>query len=388
MTDHPHRETLAATFGVATDTAFGAVVPPLHSSTTFTFAGFDQPRTFDYGRSGNPTRAMLADALAGFEGGAGAVVTGSGMAAIDLVLSELGPDDLLIAPHNCYGGTYRLMRARADKGQFRLAVVDQTDIDAVRQALAAQPALVFVETPSNPLMRVVDVRAMCAAAHSAGARVAVDNTFLSPALQRPISLGADYVVHSTTKFLNGHSDVVGGAVIAADHDACRRLADWANTAGLTGSPYDAWLTLRGLRTIFARLERQQRTAAAVAAYLQDQPQVRRVHYPGLADHPDRAIVAAQQDGPGAMLSFELDGGRDQVRRFLEGIQTFILAESLGGVESLVAHPTTMTHRDLGEEGRKRAGIKDNLIRLSVGLEHVDDLISGLDAGFSRVLAGE
>jgi len=375
-------ETIAVTHGVATDTAFGAVAPPIYLSSTFTFEGFEQPREFDYGRSGNPTRAMLAEALARLEGGAGAVVTSSGMAAVDLLLGQLGPDDLIVAPHDCYGGTYRLLTARASKRQFRTAFVDQSDMDALAAAFAGKPALILIETPSNPLMRVVDVRRIAALAKSAGVRVAVDNTFLSPALQRPLALGADYVVHSTTKYLNGHSDVIGGAVVAADAEEARKLTTWANVVGVTGSPYDAWLTLRGLRTLFPRVERQQRTAGLVAEYLERHPRVSAVHYPGLASHPAHAIAASQQQGFGAMLSFELKGGVDAVRRFVGAIGTFTLAESLGGVESLIAHPATMTHADMGIEARRVAGIRDALLRLSIGLEHVDDLIAGLEKGFS------
>lgn len=375
-------ETIAVTHGVATDTAFGAVAPPIYLSSTFTFEGFEQPREFDYGRSGNPTRAMLAEALARLEGGAGAVVTSSGMAAVDLLLGQLGPDDLILAPHDCYGGTYRLLTARASKRQFRTAFVDQSDMDALAAAFAGKPALILIETPSNPLMRVVDVRRIAALAKSAGVRVAVDNTFLSPALQRPLALGADYVVHSTTKYLNGHSDVIGGAVVAADAEEARKLTTWANVVGVTGSPYDAWLTLRGLRTLFPRVERQQRTAGLVAEYLERHPRVSAVHYPGLASHPAYAIAASQQQGFGAMLSFELKGGVDAVRRFVGAIGTFTLAESLGGVESLIAHPATMTHADMGIEARRVAGIRDALLRLSIGLEHVDDLIAGLEKGFS------
>jgi cystathionine gamma-synthase len=248
--DHPlQRETIAASHGVATDPAFGAVAPPLYLSTTYEFAGFDQARQYDYGRAGNPTRDLLCDALARLEGGAG-VVTSSGMAAIDLVLGQLSCDDLVIAPHDCYGGTMRLLKARAARRHFQLAFVDQSDLDAVSDALGRGAAMLFVETPSNPLMRIVDIAALCRMAHAVGAQVAVDNTFLSPAVQRPLALGADYVVHSTTKFLNGHSDVIGGAVIAAQEQAAASLKQWCNVIGTAGSPFDAWLTLRGCAACF------------------------------------------------------------------------------------------------------------------------------------------
>lgn len=378
MTAPRKPETIAATHGVASDTAFGAVSPPLHLSSTYSFAGYEQPRRYDYGRAGNPNRDMLGEALAALEGGAGAVVTASGMAAIDLLLGQLDPGDQVIAPHDCYGGTLRLLKARAAKGQFVLRVVNLGDAAALDAALAGGAALVMVETPSNPLMQIVDIADIARRARAAGAATAVDNTFLSPALQRPIALGADYVVHSTTKFLNGHSDVIGGAVIAARAEDADALRAWSNVVGTAGAPFDAWLTLRGLRTLYARIERQQATAGAVAAFLQRQPQVTAVHYPGLADHPGHALAARQQSGFGAMLSFELDGGVEAIRRFCEGVRVLTLAESLGGVESLVAHPATMTHADMGADGRRAAGISDQLLRLSIGLEHVDDLLADID----------
>jgi len=391
MTDNPTQkarraspETIAATHGVATDTAFGAVCPPLYLTSTFSFSGYEQPRDYDYGRSGNPTREMLAEALAKLEGGAGCVVTATGMAAIDLVLGLVGPDDFVVAPHDCYGGTYRLLAARAAKRQFRVVFVDQSDPYALAAALNARPALVLIETPSNPLMRVVDIVSIAQASHRAGARVAVDNTFLSPALQRPLELGADYVIHSTTKYLNGHSDVVGGAVVAADEGEVTKLRNWANITGVAGAPFDAWLTLRGLRTLFPRIQRQQATAGAVARFLENHPRVKVVHYPGLESHPGHAIACVQQDGFGAMLSFELDGDQDAIRFFVEAVGTFTLAESLGGVESLIAHPATMTHADMGEEARRVAGITSNLLRLSIGLEHEADLVNGLEQGFAAL----
>ena len=378
MTEPLKPETIAATHGVASDKAFGAVAPPLHLSSTYAFEGYERPGRYDYGRAGNPNRDMLGDALAALEGGAGAIVTSSGMAAIDLILGQLSPADRVIAPHDCYGGTLRLLKARAARQQFQLTVVDLSDTAALGNALSEGAALVMVETPSNPLMRIVDIADIARRAKAAGALTAVDNTFLSPALQRPITLGADYVVHSTTKFLNGHSDVIGGAVVTARAEDAETLRAWSNVTGTAGSPFDAWLTLRGLRTLYARIEWQQATAGAVATFLKQQPQVTAVHYPGLADHPGHALAARQQQGFGAMLSFELAGGTDAIRRFCEAVRVLTLAESLGGVESLVAHPATMTHADMGADGRRMAGISDQLLRLSIGLEHVDDLIADID----------
>jgi cystathionine gamma-synthase len=385
MTDdmeHPKPETISAAHGVAADRAFGAISPPLYLSSTFEFAGYELPRAYDYGRAGNPTRDMLAEALAKLEGGAGAVITSSGMAAIDLLVSRLHAGELILAPHDCYGGTIRLLKARAERGQIRLRLVDQGNADAFAAALRDRPRLVLVETPSNPLMRIVDIQALAAMAHEAEAEVAVDNTFLSPAIQRPIALGADYVVHSTTKYLNGHSDVIGGAVVAADPEQAAALRQWGNIVGSIGAPFDAWLTLRGLRTLFPRLERQQINAMVIAQYLVRHPVVAKVHYPGLPSHAGHAIASRQQRGFGAMLSFELAGGIEAVKQFIAAVHFFTLAESLGGVESLVAHPATMTHADMGVEGRALAGISEGLLRLSVGLEAEQDLLAGLEKGLS------
>ncbi|GAA4772066.1 cystathionine gamma-synthase [Stakelama sediminis] len=376
-------ETLAASFGVAADMAYGSVAPPLYLTSTYEFAGYDQPRLYDYGRAGNPTRDLLGDALAALEGGAGCVITSSGMAALDLLVGRLGPDDLVLAPHDCYGGTMRLLKARASRGHCSVRFVDQSDDEAVSAALEEVPALFLIETPSNPLMRVVDIRGLAAKAREVGAAVVVDNTFLSPAVQRPIALGADYVVHSTTKYLNGHSDVIGGAVVAADPGNAQELRQWANIVGSAGAPFDAWLTLRGLRTLFPRMQTQQANAMAVARYLESHAAVSKVHYPGLPAHRGHAIASRQQNGFGAMLSFELAGGIEAVRRFIEHVKFITLAESLGGVESLVAHPATMTHADMGDEARAVAGISDGLLRMSVGLEAERDLIAGLDYGLAK-----
>lgn len=377
-------QTIAASNGIGGDAAFGAVTPPIYLSSTFAFAGFDRPGAYDYSRSANPTRDVLADTLAKLEGGAGAVITSTGMAAIDLLLSQLTPDDLVVAPHDCYAGTYRLLAARRAKQQFDVFFINQSDDEAWGIALESRPALVLIETPSNPLMRIVDIRLAARRAKAVGARVAVDNTFLSPALQQPISLGADFVIHSTTKYLNGHSDVVGGAIVAAEKNDADILAQWANVTGVVGAPFDAYLTLRGLRTLFPRVEQQQRTAAAVAVFLNRHPAVTAVHYPGLATHPGHAIAVAQQRGFGAMLSFELAGGRDAVKGFVEAVEIFTLAESLGGIESLIAHPVTMTHSSMSADARRAAGISDGLLRLSIGLESESDLLNGLAKGFAAI----
>jgi cystathionine gamma-synthase len=378
-------DTVAVRSGIATDQAHGAVAPPLVLSANFAFAGFQQKRAYDYTRSGNPTRDELAQALAGLEGGAGAVVTATGMAAITLVLHQLRPGDLLVVPHDGYGGTWRIVDALAKKGHFEVAFVDQRDPQALDAVLARRPRLVWCESPSNPLLRLVDIKSLAAACHGAGAWLAVDNTFLSPALQNPLELGADLVVHSTTKYVNGHSDVVGGAVVAKDPALHQQLAWWANALGITGAPFDSWLTLRGLRTLPVRMRQHEANAHALAELLAAHTAVRAVHYPGLRTHPDHALARRQQRGFGGMMGFEL-ADPAAVPAFLDGLRCFTLAESLGGVESLVAHPATMTHASMTPEVRARAGIGDGLLRLSVGIESIEDLTADIDAALQRAVA--
>ncbi|MGB3393995.1 MAG: O-succinylhomoserine (thiol)-lyase [Stenotrophomonas sp.] len=383
------RATAAVRAGIDRDTAYGAVTPPIVLSSNFSFDGFGNKRQYDYTRSGNPTRDLLGEALAELEGGAGGVITSTGMGAINLVLNALlQPGDKLVVPHDAYGGSWRLFNALAGKGHFELITADLTQPQSLADALAQQPALVLVETPSNPLLRITDLRFVIDAAHKAGAKVVVDNTFLSPALQNPIAFGADVVLHSTTKYVNGHSDVVGGAVIARDAELHQQLTWWANALGLTGSPFDAFLTLRGLRTLDARLRVHQENTRALVEVLATSDAVANVYYPGLESHPGHAVAARQQKGFGAMLSFELAecAGADPqaaVRAFVDGLRYFTLAESLGGVESLIAHPATMTHAAMTAEARAKAGIGDGLLRLSVGIEASEDLVADLQAGLAR-----
>lgn len=379
----PGAQTRAVRAGIESDTQHGAVVPPLHLSTNYTFEGFGRKRTYDYSRSGNPTRDQLAGALADLEGGAGAVVTASGMAAVALALELVPSGGRVVAAHDCYGGTWRLLDAWAKKGRFQVEFVDLTDPVKLAAALADKPALVWVETPSNPLLRITDVRHVAQAAHAVGALCVVDNTFLSPALQQPLALGADVVVHSTTKYINGHSDVVGGAVIARDAALAEQLKWWGNCLGLTGAPFDSFLTLRGLRTLGPRLRAHCENAARIAALLDAHTAVTRVYWPGLADHPGHLLAARQQTGFGAMLSFELAGGVEAIAAFVDGLQFFSLAESLGGVESLIAHPASMTHASMAAEARRNAGISDDLLRLSVGIEDGEDLCHDLTAALQR-----
>jgi cystathionine gamma-synthase len=370
--------------GIDADTQYGAVVPPIYLSTNFAYDGFNAPRSkYDYTRSGNPTRDQLGQALADLEGGAGAVVTCTGLAAVTLILATLPAGSRVLAPHDCYGGTFRLLAALHRQGNVVVDFVDQGDAAALARALAARPALVWIETPSNPLLRIVDIRALAEQAHAVGALVVADNTFLSPLWQQPLALGADYVMHSTTKYLNGHSDVVGGAVIAATAERAEQLRWWANAIGVTGAPFDSFMTLRGLRTLSARLRVHAENTAAIVAALQSHPAVAQVYYPGLASHPGHDVAAKQQSGFGAMLSFELAGGEAGVRAFLAGLQCFTLAESLGGVESLIAHPATMTHAGMDADARLRAGIGPGLLRVSVGIEATLDLLADLTQALER-----
>ncbi|MFM8516806.1 MAG: cystathionine gamma-synthase [Nevskiaceae bacterium] len=376
--------TVAVRAGFGSDAATGDVVPPIHLSSTYAFPAFGVKGKYDYSRSGNPTRDLLGEAMRDLEGGAGAVITGSGMAAIALIGQVLPRDARVVAPHDCYGGTFRLFNAWHKRGDFSVEFVDFGNAEALRASLSTPAALVWIETPSNPLLRITDIRAVAAAAKAAGALAVVDNTFMSPVLQQPLQLGADVVVHSTTKYLNGHSDVVGGAVVASSEDLHQQFAWWANALGMTGAAFDSFLTLRGIRTLHARMALHESNAGALAQHLAVSPGVRKVYYPGLPTHPGHAVAKAQQSGFGAMLTIEIDGGVPAVERFLGALELFSLAESLGGVESLIAHPATMTHAAMEPAARAAAGLVDGLLRLSIGIEAIDDLRTDLDAGLAAL----
>ncbi|MFV9689148.1 cystathionine gamma-synthase [Pantoea sp. ARC607] len=378
--------TIAVRSGLNDDEQYGCVVPPIHLSTTYNFLDFNEPRAHDYSRRGNPTRDVVQRTLAELEGGAGAVLTNTGMSAIHLVSTLfLKPGDLLVAPHDCYGGSYRLFDSLSKRGAYRVKFVDQGDPVALQAALDEKPKLVLIESPSNPLLRVVDISGICAAARAAGAVSVVDNTFMSPALQNPLALGADLVIHSCTKYLNGHSDVVAGAVIARDPQHATDLAWWANNIGVTGAAFDSYLLLRGIRTLAPRIAAAQRNALAIVAYLQQQKLVKKLYHPSLPENAGHEYAVRQQRGFGAMLSFEVEGDEALLRRFLKALRLFTLAESLGGVESLISHTATMTHAGMSAEARAAAGISDTLLRVSVGIEDHEDLIADLDNAF-RVAA--
>jgi len=369
--------------GIDTDGQYGAVMPPVYLSSNYSFEGLGGKRQYDYSRSGNPTRDVLAEAISGLEGGHGAVVTNTGMSAVVLVTHLLKAEDTIIAPHNCYGGCYRAFSSLSDAGRFKTQFVDFTDTEAVRRACNKhRPKMIWVETPSNPLLRITDIRAMAVLARECGALLVVDNTFLTPLLQQPLSLGADIVVHSTTKYINGHSDVVGGAVVAKTPALLEELAWWANCVGSTASPWDCNQTMRGLRTLHARMRCHDENTQAIVRVLDTHSAVRKVHYPGLHKHPDHQLARAQQSGFGAIISFELNGGEKEVRAFLGGLSLFTLAESLGGVESLICHPATMTHAAMTEKAQAEAGIESSLLRLSVGIEYMPDLVSDISGALA------
>ena len=376
--------TRAVNIGIDSDPAHGAVMPPIYLSSNYTFEGFGKKRTYDYARSGNPTREVIAEVIADLEGGVGAVITSSGLAALDLLWQDLPGNKRVVVPHDCYGGTQRLMNARARQGLIDLVYVDQGDDAALAEALSQPTALLLLETPSNPLMRIIDLEKLIRLGHAAGARVAVDNTFLSPALQNPIAFGADFVVHSTTKYINGHSDVIGGALVCTTPEDVVTYRWWANAVGCTAPAFDSYMTLRGVRTLFVRVRQQQQSAQAVAEYLNAHPAVGAVHYPGLASHPQHELAKKQQTGFGAMMSFELKGGLEAVKKLFDVIELFSLAESLGGIESLIVHPASMTHAAMSPEALATAGISPGLVRLSIGLEDAQDLIHALERGLNHL----
>ncbi len=386
MTDKIDNRTAAVRAGLESDERFGAVMPPIYLTSNFAFEAYDRPRGYDYTRTGNPTRDALADALAELEGGAGATITGSGMAAAALVCQLVDPGQLVLAPVDCYGGTFRLLSRLSARGLLNVRFIDQTDESVLQGAIAEQPRLIWVETPTNPLLRVIDLKQMNALAKQCGALLVVDNTFLSPALLRPIEFGADLVMHSTTNYLNGPSDVLGGAVIAATPQLHEQMQDWSNILGLSGSALDSFLTMRGIRTLHVRLRQHEENALAIADVLQQHQAVAHVYYPGLASDPGHQLARQQQNGFGGMISFDLKGGARAAAEFIAALKLFTLAVSLGGVESLVCHPATMSHAAMDDSGREAAGIGAGLIRLSVGIEATADLVADIQRSLNSLSA--
>lgn len=370
--------TVAVRAGINSDKHHGAVIPAIHLSSTYALKGFNEKRQFDYSRTGNPTRSTFGQAIADLEQGTVGIVTSTGMSAVHLICQLLTTQDTIVIPHDCYGGSYRLFTHLEKRGQFKVIVVDQNDQQALASALAQKPKLVLVESPSNPLLRLVDIKKVTQASHAAGALVAVDNTFMSPLLQQPLTLGADIVFHSTTKYINGHSDVVGGVLVTKDQALGEELAWWANCIGITGSPFDSYLALRGLKTLPVRMKQHQENADQVAKYLKNHIAIEAVYFPGFEDHPGHEIAKQQQKDFGAMMSFELKGGVEAVKVLFEKLELFTLAQSLGGVESLISHPSTMTHAGMELTAQIAAGISQSLVRISVGIEDVNDIISDLE----------
>lgn len=369
--------------GVAKDAAYNSIMTPIYQTSTFRFQDIGETKGYDYTRTSNPTRKALEENIAALEGGAGAVAVATGMAAIATVLHLFRSGDHIICTHDCYGGTDRIMRTYQEQFDLRISYVNLQDPANLEAALLPETRCVWIETPSNPLLNVLDIRALSAIAHRHGALAVVDNTFLTPVNQRPFELGADLIVHSTTKYLNGHSDVVGGAVVAREARLAERIQYLCNALGQGQAPFDAWLVLRGLKTLVPRMAAHESNAQAVAAYLAQHPAVGKVYYPGLPGHPHHALARAQQSGFGGMVSFELNGTREDVDRLLRSVKVFALAESLGGVESLIDHPETMTHASMDPALRAEAGITGTTIRLSVGLEDIQDLLEDLESALPR-----
>lgn len=366
--------TRAIHVGQEPDPHTGAVVVPVYQTSTFRQPAVGEPIGHDYARSGNPTRDALQEALASLEGADDGVAFASGLAAEDAILRTLSPGDHVIVANDVYGGTWRLLDRVHTRWGLQVTAVDLTDLAAVRAAVTGDTALIWAETPSNPLLKILDLAALAEVAHDAGARLVADNTFATPYLQQPLALGADLVVHSTTKYLGGHSDVVGGAV-CTDADTGEQLRFLQNAMGAVPGPWDAWLTLRGMKTLAVRMDRHVTNAIAVAAFLADHPRVTRVRYPGLPDHPGHEVAARQMSGFGGMVSFQVDGGIEAARQVAESTELFFLAESLGGVESLIEHPGAMTHASVAGTELE---VPADLLRLSVGIEGIDDLLADLE----------
>jgi cystathionine gamma-synthase len=376
------QRTKAIRAGLNTDRSWNAVIPPVSLSTAYRREDPGIQPAFDYARTGNPGRSLLADAIAELENAAGAVVTGSGMAAIDLLLHGLPHGARVLCSHDAYGGTRRLLDARGRGGRLIPVYVDTSDLDKVADALNEDAALIIAETPSNPRLRISDLKGLARLARNSGTELAVDNTVMSPVLQRPLDWGADYSVQSVTKLLNGHSDMVGGVVCCADPERVAELTWWANCVGVGAAAFDSYLALRGLRTLPLRAEAQCRSALEIARWLDADPRVARVDYPGLASHPGHELAARQQDGFGQLISLELARDAPDPREVVSALEIFTLAQSLGGVESLCCIPALMTHASMSPEARAEAGVADSLIRLSVGLESTADQIADLDRALS------
>jgi cystathionine beta-lyase/cystathionine gamma-synthase len=374
-------ETILAQAGARRDDRTGAVSMPVYQTATFQHPGLGESTGYDYSRSGNPNRTALEETMALLDGGERGFAFSSGMAAIDCTLRLFKPGDSIVATEDPYGGTFRLLRRVYEAMGLKVTFVDTSDIIAVEKALAEMPAAILIESPTNPLLRIADIEAICASARERGVTCVVDNTFLTPWYQRPLALGADVVVYSATKYLSGHNDVLAGIVVTRTQELGERLYFYQNSIGAVPGPWDCWLALRGLKTLPLRLDRQQRNAQTIARWLTGQPHVTSVLYPGLPTHPGHELLKRQASGFGSIISFEVDDAA-LVKRMLSAVKVFLFAESLGGVESLITLPSVQTHADIDEDIRSRLGISDRLLRLSIGIEGVEDLISDLSSALS------
>ena len=370
--------------GQPADAATGATITPIYQTSTYTQAGLGDHKGYEYSRTGNPTRAALEACLASLEGAEFGLAFGSGMAATSAVLSMLRPGDHVIAGDDLYGGSYRIFEKVLRPMGVEFEYVPARDIAAYAAAIRPETKMIWAETPTNPLLSLVDIAALAEVARPRGITLVVDNTFASPYLQRPLELGADVVVHSTTKYLNGHSDVVGGAVLTSRADLYEPIKFYQNAAGGVPSPFDSWLVLRGVKTLAVRMRQHCENAMRVARFLEGHPLVEKVYYPGLEEHPDHALARRQMRDFGGMVSFAFKGTRADVDTFTRHLRVFALPESLGGVESLCCHPASMTHGSIPAEERERRGVTDTLLRLSVGIEDADDLIADLDQALAAV----
>lgn len=376
-------ETRCVHVGVDKDDSYNSCITPIYPTSTFRFESLGKTKGYDYTRSGNPTRRALEESLASLEGGIDCRATSTGMSAITACMHLFKPGDHIIAGHDIYGGTFRLFNVPFTEYGLKFSFVNMQDPENVRRALTPQTRGLWLETPSNPLLNLVDLEALAGIARQAGAISIADNTFMSPYFQRPFEQGVDIVMHSTTKYLNGHSDVVGGAVITRHQPHAERIGYIVNALGLACSPFDAWLVLRGVKTLGPRMEVHQRNALAVAQALRSHPAVERVYYPGLSDHPHHALAKKQMTGFGGMLSFDVRGGGAQAEKVMTTTRLYAMAESLGGIESLIEHPETMSHASMTAAARQAAGITDKTLRVSVGIEHPDDLIADLLGALDR-----
>ena len=376
--------TRAIRAGQEPDKATGSIAVPIYQTVNFVFQDIGKNKGYEYSRSGNPTRTAFETCLASLEEGKYGLAFSSGLAAEDAVLSILRPGDHVIASENIYGGTFRLFESIYKPRNIEFSYVDGTNPEAFAKAIRPNTKLVWIETPANPLLQLVDIRAVAEICKSRKVILVADNTFSSPYFQRPLTLGADVVVHSTTKYVSGHSDVIGGAVITSDPKLREQFYFYQNAVGAIAGPFDCWLSLRGLKTLAVRMKQHEKNARHIAEFLSNHPAVKKVFYPGLASHPQHELARSQMDGFGAIVTLQLDGGQEQARQFVKHLRLFFFAESLGGVESLACHPATMSHATMSREERERIGITDGTIRLSVGIEDTTDLVEDIEQALTFV----